>query len=53
MDDNKKIRRSHENPRIKQIYEEFLGKPLSETANRYLHTSYVERGKFPYLKVKS
>lgn len=53
VDDTMKIRRAHENPRIKQIYEEFLEKPLSEMANKYLHTTYIERGKFPYLKLKS
>jgi len=53
VDDTKKIRRSHENPRVKQIYEEFLGKPLSQTANKYLHTTYIKRGTFPYLKTKS
>ena len=50
VDDTKKIRRSHENPRVKQIYEEFLERPLSETANKYLHTTYIKRGKFPYLE---
>ncbi|MFZ7103476.1 MAG: NADH-dependent [FeFe] hydrogenase, group A6 [Peptococcaceae bacterium] len=53
VDDHKKIRRSHENPRIRQIYEEFLGQPLSEVADKYLHTSYIPRGKFPYLKAKT
>jgi iron-only hydrogenase group A len=46
----KKIRRSHENPRIKQIYEEFLGEPLSAISKKYLHTSYIPRGQHPYLE---
>ncbi|WP_427340339.1 NADH-dependent [FeFe] hydrogenase, group A6 [Caloranaerobacter sp. DY30410] len=50
IEKGKKIRRSHENPRVKQIYKEFLGHPLSEVSKKYLHTSYVERGKYPYLK---
>ncbi|WP_069648852.1 NADH-dependent [FeFe] hydrogenase, group A6 [Caloranaerobacter ferrireducens] len=50
VEKGKKIRRSHENPRVKQIYKEFLGHPLSEVSKKYLHTSYVKRGKHPYLK---
>ncbi|KXZ39860.1 NAD(P)-dependent iron-only hydrogenase catalytic subunit [Alkalithermobacter thermoalcaliphilus JW-YL-7 = DSM 7308] len=50
IDKNKSIRRSHENPRIHQIYEEFLGKPLSEISHKYLHTTFTPRGKHPYLK---
>lgn len=41
----KTIRKSHENPMIKQIYEEFLGEPYGETAHEYLHTHYVKRTK--------
>ncbi len=37
-------RKSHENPRIKQIYEEFFGEPNSHKAHEILHTSYVKRG---------
>lgn len=44
----KKIRRAHENPRIKQLYEEFLDHPLSDVSKKYLHTTYVERGRHPY-----
>jgi iron only hydrogenase large subunit-like protein len=32
------MRFSHENTAIQQIYKEFFGKPLSETAHHYLHT---------------
>ncbi|RKD30047.1 NADH-dependent [FeFe] hydrogenase, group A6 [Thermohalobacter berrensis] len=49
VEKGKKIRRSHENPRVRQIYEEFLGHPASEKANKYLHTSYIPRGRHPYL----
>jgi NADP-reducing hydrogenase subunit HndD len=38
-----KIRCSHKNPYIKQLYDEFLGTPLSEKAERLLHTKYHER----------
>ncbi|NPV89779.1 MAG: twin-arginine translocation signal domain-containing protein [Firmicutes bacterium] len=37
------IRKSHENPEIKAIYAEFLGKPLSEKSEHLLHTHYVDR----------
>lgn len=46
------IRRSHQNPRIHQIYEEFLGKPLSEVSKKHLHTTYIDRGRYPFLKTK-
>jgi NADP-reducing hydrogenase subunit HndD len=39
-DAHKTIRRSHENPHIQKLYKEFLGKPLSETSHKYLHTHY-------------
>jgi iron-only hydrogenase group A len=37
------IRCSHDNPEIKMIYAEFLGKPLSEKSHKLLHTSYKPR----------
>ena len=37
------LRLSHENPEIKQIYEEFYGKPLSALAEQMLHTVYQDR----------
>ena len=39
-DEGKKLRKSHENPQIKQIYEEFLGYPLGEMSHQLLHTHY-------------
>lgn len=42
-DANKAIRKSHENPSIKKLYDEYLGEPGSEKAHHILHTSYVER----------
>jgi len=44
-DANKKIRKSHENPYILKLYEEFLGEPLSEKAHHLLHTHYFDRSK--------
>jgi len=42
-DSNKTIRKSHENPYIVKLYEEFLGQPLSEKAHHLLHTEYFDR----------
>lgn len=42
-DAEKPIRKSHENPEIKQIYDEFLGKPNSHKAHELLHTTYEQR----------
>ena len=42
-DKAKSIRKSHENPSIRKLYEEFLGEPGSEKAHHILHTSYVKR----------
>ncbi|MEZ0536106.1 NADH-dependent [FeFe] hydrogenase, group A6 [Caldicellulosiruptoraceae bacterium PP1] len=38
-----KIRKSHENPAVKKIYEDYLGSPNSEKAHHILHTHYVKR----------
>ena len=37
------VRKSHENPYIKQIYAEFLGEPLGEKSHELLHTHYISR----------
>lgn len=44
------IRKSHENPAIKKIYEEYLHEPLSHKSHELLHTHYTPRGKYPFLK---
>ena len=44
LDASMPIRKSHENPAIKQVYAEYFGKPGSEKAHHVLHTSYVKRG---------
>jgi NADH-quinone oxidoreductase subunit G/NADP-reducing hydrogenase subunit HndD len=38
-------RKSHENPYIVKLYEEYLGKPISEKAHHLLHTSYFNKSK--------
>lgn len=42
-DVNKQLRKSHENPSIKKVYEEYLGEPGSHRAHELLHTTYVKR----------
>ncbi|WP_462280943.1 NADH-dependent [FeFe] hydrogenase, group A6 [Salinivirga cyanobacteriivorans] len=49
-DSGKKIRKSHENPMIKELYENFLGAPMSEKAHKLLHTHYSDRR--PKVKLK-
>jgi len=46
-DKNKPIRKSHENPSILKLYEEFLGKPLGEKSHHLLHTIYFDKSKKP------
>ncbi|MHC1690527.1 MAG: NADH-dependent [FeFe] hydrogenase, group A6 [Bacteroidales bacterium] len=40
----KPIRKSHENPAIKAIYDDFLKEPLGHVSHELLHTDYIERG---------
>jgi NADH-quinone oxidoreductase subunit G/NADP-reducing hydrogenase subunit HndD len=40
------IRKSHKNPYIKQIYDEFLGEPNSHLSHELLHTHYVKRNRY-------
>ena len=42
-DDQKQIRCSHQNPYIKRLYQEFLGKPLGEKPEKLLHVHYKAR----------
>lgn len=40
-----KIRQSHNNPAVAEMYGKFAGKPLSPLAEELFHTSYVNRAK--------
>ena len=40
QDANMELRFSHENPSITKIYEDYLGKPLSEKSHHLLHTDH-------------
>lgn len=42
-DDEVTLRFSHDNEMIKKVYDEFYGAPLSELAEKLLHTSYQDR----------
>jgi len=46
VDRDMPIRKSHKNPSIIKLYDEFLGKPNSHKAHELLHTHYTERSKF-------
>jgi NADP-reducing hydrogenase subunit HndD len=43
-DAGKPVRKSHENEYIKKLYEEYLGKPMSDKAHHLLHTHYFDKG---------
>ncbi len=43
-DEMKKLRKSHENPHIQRLYNEFLLEPLGHKSHDLLHTHYTERG---------
>lgn len=45
-DERLPIRKSHKNPVMDTLYEEFFGKPGSEKAHLYLHTHYQARSPF-------
>ncbi len=45
-DANAAIRKSHENPDIIKLYDEFLGEPGGHKAHELLHTHYQARSKF-------
>ena len=46
IDEKSTIRKSHENPVLKKIYEEYLEKPGSYRAEKLLHTKYAKREKY-------
>ncbi|WP_319205073.1 NADH-dependent [FeFe] hydrogenase, group A6 [uncultured Ilyobacter sp.] len=45
IDEGKELRKSHENPYIKELYEKHLGKPMSHEAHDLLHTEYFPKHK--------
>ena len=45
-DKSMKLRKCHDNPVIKEVYDTYLGQPNSHKAHKILHTSYTERKKY-------
>lgn len=45
-DEGKRLRVSHKNPQIVELYEKFLGEPNSHKAHELLHTTYEARKPF-------
>jgi NADH-quinone oxidoreductase subunit G/NADP-reducing hydrogenase subunit HndD len=43
VDRRSHARRSHENTEVQALYEELLGRPLSDVSHRLLHRSYTDR----------
>lgn len=43
IDQTSTIRKSHENPDVLKLYEEYLGEPLSGKSHELLHTTYQAR----------
>jgi NADP-reducing hydrogenase subunit HndD len=43
IDEASNLRTAHNNPAVRALYEEFLGKPLGERSHHYLHTHYQPR----------
>lgn len=42
-DEAKTVRKSHENPDVKKLYEEYLGEPNGHKSHHLLHTHYTDR----------
>jgi iron-only hydrogenase group A len=42
-DEGRELRKSHENPDVLALYEEFLGEPLGHKSHELLHTKYTEK----------
>ena len=46
LDKNMPLRKSHQNPAVKELYDTYLGEPGSHKAHEILHTHYVKRDRF-------
>ena len=46
IDNDAKFRKSHDNPAVKALYEEFLKEPNGHLAHELLHTTYSPKGKY-------
>lgn len=53
-DEHRKYRYCHDNPQVKKLYEEFLGKPYGEKSHELLHLYYRHREKYKrYREIES
>jgi NADP-reducing hydrogenase subunit HndD len=43
IDAHKKLRKSHQNPAVIELYDDFLGKPCGEKSHKLLHTHYHKK----------
>lgn len=48
IDEKSKLRKSHENPVIKKLYDEYLVEPGGHKAHELLHTHYTKREKYNF-----
>ena len=46
QDEHMALRKSHENPYVKKLYEEYLGEPGSHKAHELLHCTYIPQQKY-------
>ena len=46
IDEKSAFRKSHQNPAVIEIYNEFLEKPCGELSHKYLHTEYSPENKY-------
>nr|MBD3620821.1 iron hydrogenase small subunit [Sunxiuqinia sp.] len=45
-DSDMPLRKSHENPEVLKIYQDFLGEPLGPKSHHLLHTKYIARDRY-------
>ncbi len=50
LDKSNKLRKSHENPYVQELYKEFLKEPNGELSHKLLHTHYTKRTKYELKK---
>ena len=46
-DEGKILRKSHENPDVRILYQDFLGQPCGAVSHELLHTHYTKRDRWP------
>ncbi|MCL1878863.1 MAG: NADH-dependent [FeFe] hydrogenase, group A6 [Defluviitaleaceae bacterium] len=46
-DNSLTVRKAHQNPQIKKLYDDYLGKPNGDKAHKLLHTTYAAKEAYP------